>query len=54
MVSVHVEMNDTGVCLTFDASNLNESGIKQVAAGAFKSIQDSLIDTGDLSNMRVF
>lgn len=53
MVSVDVEMNDMGVRFTFDASNLNESGIKQAVAGAFKSIQDSLINKGDLNNMRV-
>ncbi len=53
MVSVNVQMNDTGVRFTFDASDLNESGIKQAVAGAFKTIQDSLIDQADLNNMRV-
>ena len=53
MLSVNLVMNDTGVRFTFDASELNESGIKQAVAGAFKTIQDSLIDQAELKNMRV-
>ena len=53
MVSVHVEMEEVGVRLTFDASRLTDDGVKQVVARTFREIQRTLIADGDVRNMRV-
>lgn len=52
MVSVNVEMNEMGVRFTFDASDLNEDGIKQTVAKTFGKIQRTLLKRSDVRNMR--
>tara|TARA_B110001450_G_scaffold236951_2_gene242823 strand:+ start:6936 stop:7325 length:390 start_codon:yes stop_codon:yes gene_type:complete len=44
MVSVNVEMDTVGVRLTFDASDLNDTGIKQTVVKTIKRVKHTLID----------
>jgi len=52
MVSVNVEMDETGVRFAFDASNLNEDGIKEAVAKTFGKVQRTLLKRSDVRNMR--
>lgn len=53
MVSVGVEMNESGVRFTFDASDLNEDGIKQAVSHTFGAVQRALAKRSELRNMRM-
>ena len=52
MVNVNVDMNDFGVRFAFDASDLNDAGIKQAVAKTFGLVQRTLIGQSDVSNTR--
>ena len=51
MVTVNVEMNEMGVRFTFDATDLNEDGIKQAVSKTFAAVQRTLMRRSDVRNM---
>ena len=45
-----MEMNDFGVRFTFDASDLNDDGIKQAVVKTFGMVQRTLLKSSDVCN----